>query len=188
MSKSLKNFVTVQDLVHRGIKGEAARLFLLSNHYRKPIDYNEKATLDSNRTISYWYRAVENIEEKLQIHEELSKVFVQSLLDDLNTHNAIKITNDFAKEAHASTSVTQKIKAASNMLTCARFLGLMANSTKEWFQGEDDTSQIDQLIAQRTVAKLAKDWDLADNIRTQLLDMGIVIEDKADGSTVWKKI
>jgi len=188
MSKSLKNFVTVQNLIHRGVKSEAARLFLLSNHYRKPIDYNEKALLDSNRTISYWYRAIDNIEDKLEIHKELPKPFIQSLLDDLNTHNAIKITNDFAKEVHTSTNISQKIKAASNMLTCARFLGLMANSAKEWFQGGDETSQIDKLIAQRAEAKLVKNWDLADNIRTQLLNMGIAIEDKADGSTAWKKM
>jgi cysteinyl-tRNA synthetase len=188
MSKSLNNFITVQDLISQGVKGEVARLFLLSNHYRKPIDYNEKAILDAHRTISYWYRSIEDIEEgQLQIHQELPVNFVQALLEDLNTHNAIKITNDFAKQVYTLTNHAQKIEAARNMLTCARFLGLMPGSAQNWFQTIDNIEQVDQLIASRATAKRAKNWALADNIRDQLLGMGVVIEDKGDGSTSWKK-
>ena len=189
MSKSLKNFVTIQDLRKQGIKGEVARLFLLSNHYRKPIDYNEKAISDANITLSYWYRAIENIEEeKLQVHEDLPKVFMNSLLDDINTHNAIKIINDFAKEVHSPKDSKQKIEAASNMLTCARFLGLMKSSIKEWFQDVDNAEQINQLINKRSEAKIVKDWKLADSIRDELLAMRVTIEDKSDGTTQWKKL
>jgi len=188
MSKSLKNFVTVQDLIHQGMKGEAARLFLLSNHYRKPIDYNEKAMADANGLISYWYRAIENIQEnKLRVKDDLPNAFIEALLEDLNTHNAIKITNDFAKQVYTLTDDAQKIESASNMLTCARFLGLMNSSAQEWFQSADNLEQIDVLIAKRTVAKQAKNWELADSIRSKLSDMGIAIEDKSDGSTIWKK-
>ena len=73
------------------------------------------------------------------------------------------------------------------MLTCARFLGLMNSSAQEWFQSVDNLEQIDVLIAKRTVAKQAKNWELADSIRSELSDMGIAIEDKSDGSTIWKK-
>ena len=187
-SKSLKNFVTVQDLIHQGVQGEVARLFLLSNHYRKPIDYNEKAMADANGLISYWYRAIENIQEnKLSVKDDLPNAFIGALLEDLNTHNAIKITNDFAKQVYILTDDAQKIESASNMLTCARFLGLMNSSAQEWFQSVDNLEQIDVLIAKRTVAKQAKNWELADSIRSELSDMGIAIEDKSDGSTIWKK-
>jgi cysteinyl-tRNA synthetase len=189
MSKSLNNFITVQDLISQGVKGEVVRLFLLSNHYRKPIDYNEKAILDANRTVSYWYRAIENIEEdRLQIQQYLPINFVQALLEDLNTHNAIKIINDFAKQVYVLTNSKKKIEAANNMLTCARFLGLMLGSAKDWFQTIDNIDQIEQLIAQRATAKKVKNWELADNIRDQLLDIGVVIEDTGNGSTTWKKL
>jgi cysteinyl-tRNA synthetase len=189
MSKSLNNFITVQDLISQGVKGEVVRLFLLSNHYRKPIDYNEKAILDANRTTSYWYRAIENIEEgQLQVHQYLPIIFVQALLEDLNTHNAIKIINDFAKQVYVLTNNKKKIEAANNMLTCARFLGLMPGSAKDWFQAVDNVDQIEQLIAQRATAKKVKNWELADNIREQLLGMRVVIEDKGNGSTIWRKL
>lgn len=189
MSKSLKNFITVRDLIDRGVKGEVVRLFLLSNHYRKPIDYNEKVIDDAHKTISYWYRAMEGVED-ISISSEIDvpDVFIESLLEDLNTNNAVKTINDFAKQAHLAVDKLEKKEAAHSMLVCARFLGLMSASSKEWFQGVDNSEQINQLIAQRSEAKVAKNWHLADEIRDKLLSMSIVIEDKKDGITIWKKV
>ncbi len=188
MSKSLNNFVTVRDLINQKIKGDAVRLFLLGNHYRKPIDFNQKAILDANKTIAYWYRAIENIEDQLIVHEELPERFIHPLLDDLNTSSSIKTINDFAKEAHSSVDYQQKIMAASNMLTCARFLGLMNGSVDDWFKSVDNSEKINKLIQERSEAKLKKDWQLADDIRSALIEMGVAIEDKSDGSTIWKSI
>ena len=189
MSKSLKNFVTVQNLIDQGVKGETARLFLLSNHYRRPIDYNEKSMADANGFISYWYRAIENIQEdKLHVKDDLPSSFIGALLEDLNTHNAIKIINDFAKQVHTLTDNAKRIESANNMLTCARFLGLMKDSAQEWFQSVDNLEQVNALITKRTAAKLARNWELADSIRTKLSNMGITIEDKSDGSITWKKV
>ena len=67
-------------------------------------------------------------------------------------------------------------------------LGLMLGSAKDWFQTVDNIDQIEQLIAQRATAKKVKNWELADNIRDQLLDIGVVIEDTGNGSTIWKKL
>ncbi|MDG1436678.1 MAG: cysteine--tRNA ligase [Rickettsiaceae bacterium] len=189
MSKSLKNFITVRDLINKGVKGEVARLFLLSNHYRKPIDYNEKAIDDAHKTISYWYRAMEGVEDiSISAEIDVPDVFIESLLEDLNTNNAVKTINDFAKQAHLAVDKSEKKEAAQSMLVCARFLGLMSASSKDWFQGVDNSEQINQLIAQRSEAKVAKNWCLADEIRDKLLSMSIVIEDKKDGTTTWKKV
>jgi cysteinyl-tRNA synthetase len=185
MSKSLKNFVTVHDLRQQGLKGEVVRLFLLSNHYRKPIDYNDKAIFDANIMLSYWYRAIENIDVN---NIDLPNEFLDALCEDINTNNAIKIINDFAKEVYVAKDEKQKIKAASNMLVCAQFLGLMKASVAQWFQNVDDSEQIEQLIEKRLAAKSAKDWKLADRIREELSLMGISIEDKPDGTTKWKKL
>ena len=81
----------------------------------------------------------------------------------------------------------EKIDAANNMLTCARFLGLMNSSAKNWFQTVDNLEQIHLLLDQRSAAKQSKNWQLADGIRNELSAIGIVIEDKSDGTTSWKK-
>lgn len=190
MSKSLNNFITVQDLIEKGIKGDVIRLFLISNHYRKPIDYNNKAIDDFYKTISYWYRSLELVEEKeLEAKTELPNEFIECLLDDLNTHGAIKIINDFAKQLHSSNNDYEKLELANNILACANFLGLMAASPKEWFNTIDDnTKQIDLLIKERSEAKIAKNWQRADEIRYNLHSIGISLEDKPNGETIWRKI
>jgi cysteinyl-tRNA synthetase len=185
MSKSLGNFVTVKDLITREIKGDSARLFLLNSHYRKPLDYNNKAIKDAHKMISYWYRAIENLPtlEVVKDLENLPTDFASALLDDLNTHKAIKLINDYAKEVY----LTNEIVVAQKMYSCANFLGLMSKTVNSWFKGDVNIKKIEELVEQRSLAKKAKNWVMADKIRGNLSDMGVVLEDKSDGSTVWKK-
>ncbi len=188
MSKSLGNFTTVKDLINKGIRGEIARLFLLGNHYRKPLDYNDKAISDASQMITYWYRAIEAVEAKITYDEnQISDEFMGALLEDMNTHKAIKIINDYAKEIYLSKTEDLKIKYSSKLLSCARFIGLMNISCKEWFYSHVDSDKVEKLIKERKLAKESKNWLLADSIRKELFDIGIVIEDMADGSTTWKK-
>jgi cysteinyl-tRNA synthetase len=186
MSKSLGNFTTVQDLRNKGIKGDVARLFLLSNHYRKPIDYNDKAISDSERMLSYWYRAIEGLSD-IESLDNLPEDFLKYLLEDMNSSHAIKITNDYAKQIHASSSMDQKKTIASKLLACTNFLGLMNQPVAEWFQGVENVDQIEKMVNRRSVAKSQKDWKLADEIRQELTNMGIEIEDKPDGISTWRK-
>lgn len=185
MSKSLGNFLTVQDLIDRKIQGDILRLLLLSTHYRKPLDYNNKALDDATRTITYWYRALETID--LTPTQQLPEDFLVALLDDLNTPLAIKIINDYAKRIFTASTAEEKYLAASSLLTCSNFIGLMTQTTKEWFDYEENNQYIIDLIEQRKQAKLQKNWRVADQIRQDLLAKGIMIEDKADGSTIWRK-
>lgn len=188
MSKSLGNFTTVKDLINKGITGDVARLFLLGNHYRKPLDYNDKAINDANQMINYWYRAVESIKVKTSCNEDqISDEFMNALLEDMNTHKAIKIINDYAKKIYLSKDEGVKVEYSSKLLSCARFIGLMNISCKEWFYSHVDSEKVEKLIKERTLAKESKNWLIADSIRNELLNSGIVIEDKADGSTAWKK-
>lgn len=186
MSKSLGNFITIQDLRDKGIDGEVVRLFLISNHYRKPIDYNNKAISDAKSMISYWYRAIDKISISSS-HNNLPKPFIKALFEDINTHNAIKITNDYAKQVHSLINQQEKNNAAANLLACAKFLGVMNYSAKEWFQSDINSELIESLISQRLEAKKAKNWNKADNIRDKLASINIEIEDKSDGSTIWRK-
>lgn len=182
MSKSLGNFITVKDLIDKNIKGEVVRLFLLSSHYRKPLDYNNKALEDSTKMLDYWYRTIENTSI---IHSsDLPDDFLLALFDDINTPLAIKIINDYAKLSFTALSVEEKNIEAAKVLACANFLGLMNQSAFQWFQAEIDTDYVSQLIQQRNKAKSDKQWILADQIRAHLLQQGIMLEDRADGTTV----
>lgn len=188
MSKSLGNFTTVKDLINKGIKGDVARLFLLGNHYRKPLDYNDKALADAAHMITYWYRAIEDFENKIHYNEdEIPSEFLNALLEDMNTNKAITIINDYAKKVYSINEDENKIKYCSVLLNCARFIGLMNNSCKEWFYSEVNLIEIERLIKDRKKAKEEKRWPVADDIRKQLIEMGIAIEDRPDGSTKWKK-
>lgn len=195
MSKSIGNFITVKDLRDKQIKGDIVRLCLMTVHYRKPLDYNKKALNDAEKMLNYWYRIIEelalNTEESARLgfmDIDIPKIFFDSLLDDLNTPLAIKLINDFAKEFHKTDDYKAKIATAKKMMYCAQFLGLIRLDSNNWFKGDLDHNSIAQLIQQRTNAKKLKNWQLADQIRSNLLELGIAIEDKHDGTTIWKKV
>ncbi len=180
MSKSLGNFVTVEDLIKQNINGDIARFVLMSTHYRKPLDYNDKALADAKKTLDYWYLAADFADNQ---EVEIPAEFLSYLYDDLNTHMAITLINDFAKKAHNS----KKPSFANKVIKCANFLGLMSQNSNKWFKGDVDANKIDLLIARRLKAKKEKNWQLADKIRQELASMNIVIEDTIDGKTKWKK-
>ncbi|ABV74456.1 cysteinyl-tRNA synthetase [Rickettsia akari str. Hartford] len=184
MSKSLGNFITVRDLMDKDISGEVVRLFLLSSHYRRPLDYNDKAIEDAKKTLDYWYRAIENINvQKI----DLPHNFMQSLLDDMNTPLAVKIINDYAKGVFIAKTEKERQLNASVIITCANFIGLMNQTPHEWFNSGVDSLYINELVNKRLEAKKQKNWLLADQIRNQLLEGKIILEDKSDGTTIWRK-
>ncbi|WP_103897339.1 cysteine--tRNA ligase [Rickettsia fournieri] len=184
MSKSLGNFITVRDLMDKQIQGEVVRLFLLSSHYRRPLDYNDKAIEDAKKTLDYWYRAIENINvQKIDLPHD----FMQSLLDDINTPLAVKIINDYAKVVFISKTEEERQLNASAIITCANFIGLMNKTPHEWFNSGVDKLYINELVNKRLEAKKQKNWLLADQIRNQLLEEKIILEDQPDGTTIWRK-
>ncbi|KIJ89058.1 cysteine--tRNA ligase [Rickettsia asembonensis] len=184
MSKSLGNFITVRDLMDKQIQGEVVRLFLLSTQYRRPLDYNDKAIEDAKKTLDYWYRAIENINvQKI----DLPHNFMQSLLDDMNTPLAVKIINDYAKGVFISKTEEERQLNASAIITCANFIGLMNKTPHEWFNSGVNELYINELVNKRLEAKKQKNWLLADQIRNQLLEKKIILEDKPDGTTIWRK-
>ncbi len=153
MSKSLGNFITVRDLMDKQIQGEVVRLFLLSSHYRRPLDYNDKAIEDAKKTLDYWYRAIENINvQKIDLPHD----FMQSLLDDMNTPLAIKIINDYAKGVFISKTEEERQLNASAIITCANFIGLMNKTPHEWFNSGVDELYVNELVNKRLEAKKQK--------------------------------
>lgn len=185
MSKSLGNFITVRDLMDKQIKGEIVRLFLLTAHYRRPLDYNDKAIENAKKTLDYWYRAIQNI--NMRGIDHLPNNFMEALLDDMNSPLAIKIINDYAKAIFIANTEEEKQFNASNLIACANFIGLMNETPHEWFNKNVDENYINNLINERLEAKKQKNWGLADQIRNKLLNEKIILEDKPNGTTIWRK-
>ena len=172
MSKSLGNFITVHDLLAQGVAGETIRLAFLMTKYSEPMDWNEKLLSDAKKILDGWYRKL--------MAEPVSDVvppqaFVDALNDDMNLPLAI--------------SHMHKASDASHLKAMADIIGVLQCDPQSWFKGEasGDDSEIQSLIDARNAAKKARDFAAADRIRKELEDKGIILEDKRDGTTDWRR-
>ena len=170
MSKSLGNIITVKDLLDR-YDGEVIRLALLSTHYRKPINFGESLLDQSKNILNKLYKNLNNPGNEDKISENVSK----ALLDDLNTPLAI--------------SSLLKIKCSRTLLKSANLLGLLNKKTDEWFALNNkftiSENDIESLIKERDRVRKLKDFKRADEIRDQLQENNVVLED-VDGKTIWR--
>ena len=170
MSKSLGNIITVKDLLER-YDGEVIRLALLSTHYRKPINFSESLLDQSKNILNKLYKKLNNQGNEDEISEDVSK----ALLDDLNTPLAI--------------SNLLKIKCSRTLLKSANLLGLLNKTTDEWFALNNkftiSENDIESLIQERDGARKSKDFKRADEIRDQLEENNVLLED-VDGQTIWR--
>ncbi|MDX1916984.1 MAG: cysteine--tRNA ligase, partial [Rickettsiaceae bacterium] len=184
MSKSLGNFITILDFAKQNIDGEILRIALLSSHYRSPLDFSDKLLNDIESNVTYLYRTLRNFEEiKLVKFQDLPSEFRDPLLDDLNISPSIAYMMELASRLNKE----PRKKDAEILYSCGRFLGIFNQTPTIWLQGKHHRETIEQLIQERLNAKKTKDWQLADNLRQRLLDMGIVLEDTKEGKTLWSK-
>jgi cysteinyl-tRNA synthetase len=179
MSKSLGNFTTVRQLLDNNIRGEAIRLVLLLTHYRKPLDFNDKALSDAKKTLDGFYRIV---------LENPAIVPQQGQADDLNTPAAITTLHEISKAYNKENDVFKKTNYAQKLKASCNLLGLLSNTPQQWFSNEDLDINISNLINERNIAKNNKNWAVADQIRNQLKNYNIILEDKIDGTTTWRKL
>ncbi len=174
MSKSLGNFHTVEGLL-KYHPGEALRLSLMTAHYRQPIDFSLDSIAEQKRRLDRWYRITDGAEAASTVPQTV----IDALADDLNTPKAIA-----ALDALASSDTAAELKAA------AQFMGLLNQSTGEWFQGDAPdgvtVEEIEAEIAARLEARLNKDFDESDRIRDRLVDKGVILEDGPSGTT-WRR-
>jgi len=178
MSKSLGNIITISDAVKK-YSGQVVRLALLSAHYSQPLDWNEQLLLNQNNTINKWYNLYEeiNYEENLEICE--------TLFDDLNTPGFIAKIHELYNNAQKGDNKSKKL-----FNYACRLLGFFDLSKDEWESFKKNKYQISEeiilkKIKQRIEARNNGNFKLADKIRDELLDNGIIIEDKK-GKTNWK--
>lgn len=200
MSKSKNNFFMVRDLAE--VYGyEPLRFFAISAHYRNPINYEPDIIEQSKASLERLYNCVDNLDylaensaetkkeneaEMLASFDIFRQRFIEVMDDDLNTANAISVLFDFAKEINVKTSeenYSKKFYIAlkNKFMELCSALGLLYNQGKQTLDNE-----IEELIEKRQSARKAKDFKLADQIRDQLKDMGITLEDTFSG-VKWKK-
>jgi cysteinyl-tRNA synthetase len=182
MSKSLGNFITIEELLNQDIHGEVIRYILLNSHYRKPIDWTDKAVFDAKKALDSFYRVLQNINLP---HAEVPQEFLDYLLDDLNTPGCFALMHEYTNVFNKS----KNLKIAAQLKACGEMIGFFTEDPDKWFTGDSSGSEyIEEQIQKRIAAKKAKNWQLADEIREELKKQNIILEDKADGNCTYRKI
>jgi len=180
MAKSQGNILKIKDF-RNNKSGQVLRMALMSAHYRQPLDWNDKLLEECENTISKWYNVYLNIKTKLKISDEILK----PLLDDLNTPGYIANLHKLYEKA-AKGSDEDKIL----FISACNFIGLLNETKEDWLKFKKNKVSISekeilQKIQERNKARENKNYEEADKIRNELLDKGVLIEDK-DGKTTWK--
>ena len=194
MSKSLGNFFTIRDVTEK-YDPEVLRYFILTSHYRSPLNYSDKALDNAKAALTTLYTALRGV-DVANTHSQDSEYyqrFKNAMDDDFNTAEVLPILFDLAKEVNRYKEKDSK-KAqeyASELSYLAASLGLLNQNPETFLRGGDDADgmsadEIDTLIMQRNQARDNKDWAESDRIRDVLKEQGIVLED-AGGNTTWRR-
>ena len=192
MSKSLGNIFYIRDFLDKQ-PGEVLRLALMSGHYRQPLNWTDDTIEQARGILDRLYRALKKAEDvsvDLSIVDKDSNPVLNALCDDLNTSKALAELIEISKNLSKAESDELKIKYKSEMIYSANLMGILQGALDDWLgigrtSDGDDSAKIDELIKERNNARASKDFKRADDIRSELNDMGIEIEDTADG-TIWR--
>lgn len=198
MSKSLNNFFTIQDVL-KDNHPEVIRYFMLSSHYRSPVNYSKENLTQARQALTTLYTAMRgfgnlNSSYDYRVPENAFKVkFHEAMEDDFNTSVAFSVLFDLAHEINRlndSGGQAQAEKIAQQLRFMGGVLGILQDDPEIFLQGgasEDLTLQVETLIAARKTARIEKNWAEADRIRDELTQLGVTIEDGAKGTT-WRKV
>ena len=178
MAKSQGNILKIKDF-RKEMSGQVIRLALMSAHYKQPLDWNDKLLNDCQNTLDKWYGIYKDNLKTVKVSDQILK----PLYEDLNTPGYIANLHQLYENA-------QKGQDLELFISACKFIGLFNESNEVWQKYKKDKATINEKeikskIELRNKARKNKDYDEADRIRDELLDKGVLIEDK-DGKTLWK--
>ena len=211
MSKSLNNFFLVKDVLEK-YSGDALRYFLLSTHYRSPLDFSDERLEEAEKNMSKLKDVIARIKEmekeegKVETNESVSlkkaaartiEEFRQAMNDDFNTGLATGVLFDFVKDiniyynsVNSGVAIDKEavIEAKETFKTILDILGILESewNTQESYAGSDYDALMEMILSVRETARKEKQYKLADEIRDKLAELGIIVEDFATGAR-WKK-
>jgi len=187
MSKSLGNIVTVHELL-KTAPGEALRWALLSAHYRQPLDWSDDTVAQAKTTLDRAYRALEQV-ANIKAEDATPSAVIAALEDDLNTPKAMAELAAIVKALNQSSPGDQP-RLKGELLAAGRLMGVLQQDPTAWFSAAKtssgvDAAEVERLIAERLAARKARDFKEADRLRDAITALGVVIEDRPDG-TKWR--
>jgi cysteinyl-tRNA synthetase len=195
MSKSLGNFFTIRDVLKK-YDAEVIRFFIARAHYRSPLNYSDVHIDDAKGALTRLYTALADVElgdAELAVawDEAHARRFREAMDDDFNTPLAVAELFDLASDVNR----TKSVESARQLKALAGVLGLLQRAPQEFLragggqegQGRLGEAEIADLIAARAAAKKARNFSEADGIRAELVAAGIILEDKPDGTTNWRR-
>ncbi|WP_457564222.1 cysteine--tRNA ligase [Caminibacter sp.] len=196
MSKSLGNSFFVKDAL-KHYPGEVLRFYLMSTHYRAPLNFSEEDLIASKKRLDKLYRLKKRVYglSKKQRDTEFEEKLLDAMKDDLNISKALAVVDEFIKDANEALDKNPKNKVLkqkiiSNIEFIDKLLGVGGSDAYEYFQAgvdKETKGKIENLIEKRAQAKKEKNYALADEIREELQKMGIMIQD-TPGGTLWEKV
>lgn len=192
MSKSIGNVLLVRELLKLH-NGETLRMALIRAKYREPLNWNDELVEQAKSQLDRMYGTLERLADvHLEAHEiQPSAAFSAAMDDDLNTPKAVAVLMEAVTLANRSEDAGERRRCKAELLAGGRELGILQQDPVVWAKGSAvgdgaDDAAIDALVAERVAARAAKDWKRADEVRDQLVALGIQIMDGANG-TQWRR-
>jgi cysteinyl-tRNA synthetase len=209
MSKSLDNFFTIRDVMAKYLP-ETVRFFLLSSHYRSQVNFSDSALDEAHNSLSRLYNALKLAEQqkgqtlvvdKTSINDAYRSAagqdFIKAMNDDFNSSTAISVLFGLARDINKAVKAEEMDTAwqlAQQLKALAQVLNVLQQPVQQFLQavigdkadGDLTDAAIDSLIIERAEAKTNKNFARADEIREQLKEAGIELEDSRAGTT-WRR-
>ena len=170
---------------------EALRLLFLTTHYHQPFNFTFEGLAQAKATLDKFYNALLRVKDVPAAEEAADERVVAALADDLNTPLALTYLHEITNALNKAETENEQARLKGRLLAAAGLLGLLWQNPESWFKsgianGGLDAASIEAKIAERVAAKKNKDYALADKIRNELKEQGIILEDTPSGTT-WKK-
>ena len=216
MSKSLGNFFTLREVLPTLRHPEVLRFFILSSHYRGPINFSPEQLEQADAALNRLYTALRDVPALEAVASEHTERFLARMDDDFNTPEALAVLQGLAGAINSAKSSGHEPRAAAlaaELTALGRILGLFSLTPAQWFRlakpaaprvlpaeaggvfaGSPASAavsisddEVERRIEERAAARAAKNWPESDRIREELAAHGVILEDQPGGRTAWRR-